>query len=49
MEWKSFMDVYNSFFESNFHKINQNCGNLPETFWVDKHNFVKREQLSIDK
>ena len=43
MEWKSFMDVYNSIFESNVHKINQNCGNLPETFWVDKflHNFVE--------
>ena len=20
----------------NIHKINQTCGNLPETFWVDK-------------
>ena len=35
------MDVYNSIFESNFHKINQNCGNFPETFWVEKHNNVK--------
>ena len=30
------MDVYNSKFESNFRKINQNCGNLPENFFVDK-------------
>ena len=30
------MDTYNSIFEINFHKINQNCGNLPESFWVDK-------------
>ena len=30
------MDVYNSIFEANFHKINLNSRNLPETFWVDK-------------
>ena len=30
------MDAYNSIFEINFHKINQNFGNLPESFWVDK-------------
>ena len=30
------MDANNSIFEINFHKINQNCGNLPESFWVDK-------------
>ena len=30
------MDAYNSIFEINFHKINKNCGNLPESFWVDK-------------
>ena len=39
------MDAYNSIFEINFHKINQNCGNLPESFWVDKfHPFFARDQ-----
>ena len=26
------MDAYNSIFEINFNKINQNCGNSPESY-----------------
>ena len=40
------MDAYNSIFEINFHKINQNCGNLPESFWVDKfHAYFSTDYL----
>ena len=40
------MNSYNSIFEINFHKINQNCGNLPESFLVDKFHAYFSTDLS---